>query len=112
MTIKQDAGQILNNIYNLKLRGELPNDEAILDVAKNIGKTRTENALKYLDEKGLISGVKIRKTISSSEAILEAANIDITSDGVDVFEEDKFKATFNVGLNLGVISFNTTIEPK
>ncbi len=105
MGIQKDAGEILALLYKDKIesKGVKQGDE--IQKETEWEKIRIENALEYLVGKGLVDGKPI-KTMGSNLVIF-VHNKGITSDGIDVIEDqEKFRGTFGFGFNLGIFNFS------
>lgn len=110
VTIKEDSGNLLYHVYKYKVEGIdiLEPDQLLKDTGWN--KIRLKNAIQYLIEKEFVRGTLIRDLSTIEEkhtAIPEAVIHDITSDGIDIIEDEtKFKTQFGITLNLGLLQIN------
>lgn len=100
MAIRKDAGIILNVLYNKRVqnRDERISSSKIIEESE-WGGNRVLDALEYMEEKNLIHvGFK------SSDGGWEL--ITIIAEGIDLVENnDKFQKHFEMGVNLGLLSF-------
>lgn len=100
MSIKQDAGIILNVLYNRKIGGNKEQISSSKIISESgLDGVRIMNALEYLKEKGLIS-----VGFMPLDGVWKV--IKITALGVDLVEDRKeFKKHFEIGVNLLLVNF-------
>lgn len=93
MTIKQDALELLAELYNHKIDRKQIKIDDILE-SLNFTANRFENAYDYLQERGLISE-KTRTLGKTTKGLPNVIGLAVTSSGVDAIEEkDVFKDNF------------------
>lgn len=104
MGIRNDAGELLFYAYTRYQKGEQVS-HTDLKAESGWDDSRLRNALKYLQEKGLVKATLFLGGNFFIDKVLP--------EGIDIVEnEPEFKDTFGVSLNLGILQFSWKTEKK